>query len=48
MQAAEELKFFHESDGLLVHIVTDQQIFNEFSSGMRCYCHKTIFENVLC
>ena len=35
MQAADELKLFHESDGLLVHIVTDQQIFNEFSSGMR-------------
>ena len=32
MQAADELKLFHESDGLLVHIVTDQQIFNEFSS----------------
>ena len=29
------MKTFHEQEGLLVHVVTDQQIYNEFSSGMR-------------
>ncbi len=33
--AAEELKKVHESEGLSVHLVTDQQVYNEFSSGMR-------------
>ena len=34
-QSASMLKTFHEQEGLSVHVVTDQQIYNEFSSGMR-------------
>ena len=34
-QSAASLKTFHEQEGLSVHVVTDQQIYNEFSSGMR-------------
>ena len=34
-QSAATLKSFHEQEGLSVHVVTDQQIYNEFSSGMR-------------
>ena len=34
-QSAATLKTFHEQEGLSVHVVSDQQIYNEFSSGMR-------------
>ena len=33
--AAQDLKVLHESEGLSVHLVTPEQIYNEFSSGMR-------------
>ncbi|MCT4581655.1 MAG: type IX secretion system sortase PorU [Flavobacteriales bacterium] len=33
--ASNELSAFHQSEGLSVHVVTTNQIFNEFSSGMR-------------
>lgn len=33
--AASELKSFHEAEGLSVHLVTPNEIYNEFSSGMR-------------
>ncbi len=33
--AALELKTLHESEGLTVHVVTPEQIYNEFSSGIR-------------
>lgn len=31
---AQELKLFHENEGLSVHLVTPKQIYNEFSSGI--------------
>ena len=33
--AAQDLKILHESEGLSVHLVTPEQIYSEFSSGMR-------------
>jgi len=33
--AAADLKVFHESEGLTVHLVSPSEIYNEFSSGMR-------------
>ena len=35
LSAALDLKTFHESEGLSVHLVTPKEIYNEFSSGMR-------------
>ena len=35
LPAAMELKAFHENEGLSVHLVTPNEIYNEFSSGMR-------------
>ncbi|WP_258541466.1 type IX secretion system sortase PorU [Parvicella tangerina] len=35
MSAAQRLAAHHQDEGLTSHIVTQQQIFNEFSSGMR-------------
>ena len=32
---ASDLKTFHESEGLTVNLVTTQQVYNEFSSGMK-------------
>ena len=39
-QSAASLKTFHEQEGLSVHVVTDQQIYNEFSSGMKITAFK--------
>ena len=33
--AAQDLKLFHEGEGLSVHVVNPEQIYNEFSSGIR-------------
>lgn len=35
LSQANRLADLHESEGLSVHVVTEEQIFNEFSSGMR-------------
>jgi hypothetical protein len=35
ISAAEDLKIIHQSDGLDVIVVTDEEIYNEFSSGLR-------------
>ena len=33
--AATDLKVFHEAEGLTVHLISPNEIYNEFSSGMR-------------
>ena len=35
LQASNDLASFHQDEGLSVHVVTTNQIYNEFSSGMR-------------
>ena len=35
LTASNDLATFHQSEGLSVHVVTTEQIYNEFSSGMR-------------
>ncbi len=35
LTASNELATFHQNEGLSVHVVTTNQIYNEFSSGMR-------------
>ncbi len=35
LPAAEELAQVHESEGMVIHVATTDQVYNEFSSGMR-------------
>ncbi len=35
LSASNDLATFHQSEGLSVHVVTTEQVYNEFSSGMR-------------